>query len=143
MATSPLLVISERIGQTTLAGNSPAMTSVSDWSENFTLPVGFGDCMISSVNVQIGSIQTVVAAGAMRGPSIFLITNVVKDFVRMDDWHKQGALSLSSMSGEIMRPVMWRADEVLNMAAFSEDAGAGNTSITYVKVRVMRLRNQG
>lgn len=142
MATTTLAIISERIGQTTLSGQVTNITSVADWNESFIRPAGFGDCLIASLLLVVTGLQTVVVATPMRGPSVFLITNVVKDFITMAGWQRLSAAALSSGSGELTRPVLWRADESLNTQVFSEDTGAGNTSDIQCLVRVMRLRNQ-
>lgn len=142
MATTVLSTVSERAGQVTLSTTVSNITSVADWSESFQLPTGFGDCFIMGLTIFVGGIQTVVAAGDMRGPAIFLVTNTSKDFVGdMPPWRRMSVAAIISQH-ECTRPVLWRSEELLNMQAFSEDTGAGNTSDVSCIVRVSRMRNQ-
>lgn len=142
MATTTLAITSERIGQTTLAGQVQNIDSAVDWNESFIRPAGFGDCLVAALYFVVTGIQTAVAMTEGRAPAVFMQTNVVKDFITMSPWYKLATLALWSGSGEITRPVLWRADEILNIQVMSEDTGVGDTSDIACYVRVMRLRNQ-
>lgn len=143
MATTVLTAISERIGETVLSGTVSNITSAADWSESFTPPPGFGDCAITGLTVFVGGLQTIVVAGDMRGPAVFLVTNTSKDFIGdMPPWRRMAVAAVISQH-DLVRSTLWRTDELLNVQAFSEDTGAGNTSDLSIIVRVIRLRNLG
>lgn len=143
MATTVLTAISERVGETVLSGTISNIVSAADWSESFQPPAGFGDCSITGLTVFVGGLQTIVVAGDMRGPVVFIVTNTSKDFVGdMPPWRRMAVAAVASQH-DLIRPVLWRTDELLNVQMFSEDTGAGNTSDVSIIVRVIRLRNLG
>lgn len=144
MATTALAIVSERAGQTTLGGQVLNIDSGTNWVESFTLPAGFGDVFIMHVTLIVTSIETVVAAGAMRGPTGMIfqaVSGAAHDAVELGEWRRQGTVILASQR-EQRRPVLFRAEEVLSIQSFSEDTGAADTSDLRAVVRVARLRNQ-
>lgn len=144
MATTALTTVSERAGQTVLSAQVVNVDSATNWVESWTLPTGFGDCFIMAVTLIASSLETIVAAGAMRGPTGFIFqpnSSTVNDIVALGEWRRQSSIIVGSQI-ECVRPVLWRAEEVFMMQTASEDTGAADTSDIRLVVRVARLRNQ-
>lgn len=143
VATTTMTVQLERAGQVTIIGQLLNIDSATSLAEDFRLPIGFGDCFVTGVRVTWSSIETVVAAGAMRGPDVNIVVSGLGavDMIAAGEWRRQGATSLVS-TADVDRPVLWRAEELLRVISFGEDTGAADTSDITVLVRVVRLRNQ-
>lgn len=144
MATTQLAIISERAGQTTLSGQVLNLDSATTLVEAYSLPAGFGDCFVMGTTLVWSSLETVVAAGSMRGPIGFIFqpgSSTVNDFVELGEWRRQAATIVGAQK-ECIRPVLWRAEETFMIQAFGEDTGAADTSDLRLLVRVARLRNQ-
>lgn len=142
MATTTMTIKSERFGLTVCAGSSPAQTSSANWFEGFKLPVGIGDCGLLKISIYVNTIQTIVASPHVFGPTLFLISPDVRDFV------PTGAARFTHYSStamqfavELERPMTWyQAEELVVQSSFL-DSGAGNTSIINMAVGVMRFRS--
>lgn len=138
-----LAVRSERVAQTQLVAAVANMDSAVDIAEDFTLPVGFGDCLITEVSVQLVSIQTVVANPELRGPWITLVSTVGVEGFSLSRWTKFNAAGALQAWAQLERPILWRMEETLQVSAQSEDTGAGDTTDLTILVKVVRLRNTG
>lgn len=143
MPTTVMNIQLERAGQVTVTAQSPNIDSATSLAEDFRLPVGFGDCFITGIRIVWSSLETVVTAGAMRGPEVNIVVSGLGavDFVPVSEWTRKSSTSVVT-ADDVDRPVLWRSEELLRVEAFGEDTGASDTSDLTVLVRVVRLRNQ-
>lgn len=139
MATA-LTVLSDRMAaQTVLQG----VTADANGDQNiaYSLPTGFGDCLLLECFVQITQVATLMANPQINGPQITIVVESVQnnDFVGTAYWVMVGALAMSCHI-KPDQPVVWKSQECLALVFAEVDTNASPTADIRVLARVRRLR---
>lgn len=116
---------------------------------DFTLPAGFGDCLLLEVLVYVDAIDVLGAAGDSEGPRVTLYDAAGaadRDFIgvprwtTIDDTANALAIGAHAVPDEI---VFWKAEEALRVYTGELDTDATPTADMIVYCRVQRLRTSG
>lgn len=144
MATTTFVVTSERLGTTYLTG-SVANLDNADVTENFILPTGFGDALVYAGIILFSGIVTAVLNPELRGPVVYVVSPGGSGLDTIGDWPTWRKVTASALVSqhELLRPVLFRQQEMMNVQSFGEDTGAGDAMDVTFLIRVQRLRNLG
>lgn len=144
MATTPLARASNRIGhEVVLFGSlTPAAGSL---SEEFTLPAGFGPCLIEELNVRETNIDVIRTTVETYGVTVFVRdpSGAVVDVIGTEFWKRTdvGANALGAETHLKPRnPVFWQQHESLMLVTANPDSDATPTGVLAVRVRVYTMQ---
>jgi hypothetical protein len=136
----------------TNVGERPAGTSIvygtatdinNDQALNYELPLGFPDCLILELILQISSIATMMVTPEFHGPVIWVVSTIdggVRDLLGTERWVR----SLTPSTGLVAhlkpdQPALLRRTESLQLVFAEVDTNATPTADLNVYVRVRRL----
>lgn len=128
--------------QYTLSGQGTQTAVSSDLSDEFTLPTGFGDCLLLETQIRVSGLTTATTAPADAGCALYLVTPSAGAFVDLIGTDYLRLVSSTSLAAAIKPdgPIYWPKEmEVLcNMPA---GLGASGNADYFVMFRVRRLVN--
>lgn len=117
-----------------------------DQGEFFTLPSGFGDCLIIDASVKITAIATFMANPELAGPFIQLFDSEAaaspRDIAFSKRWIRYNATAL----GAYLTPdqlQMWKGDEAIRLDFMEVDTNAAPTADLELMIKVRRIRQTG
>lgn len=142
MAAPSTTVRSDRaLEQVVLQGNE--LNVDGDKVVGWTLPTGFGDCVLLNVFVGVNSIATMMADSTTKGPTVYLWDATgYADVVGTEPWTLRAADGVSAFI-DPDQAVFWREGELLYTAFPEADANAAPTGDLQVVFKVRRLRQLG
>lgn len=145
MADQALVVRSDRLGVTVLRGNITNQAA-GDHFETFSLPAGFGDCLVTGVTVYITGITTATLTYGTDGckVGIYDVPGAVNtDFVTDGLWVRiqagAAAVAVVMQTAHLVIPVLCREAERVALTYVSPESTT--TGDLELFVRVKRLRN--
>lgn len=127
-------------GVTTLRGVQ--LNVDGDQAENFQLPVGFGDCLLQAVHVNVSDAATLVTAWETLGANALLVNpnGDVLVGVGSEYWRKGTATSLACKIW-LPFPMIWYSTEELRLVYSEVDTNVAPTADVVVTAEVIRLRS--
>lgn len=140
MSTTQTSVLSDRNGITVLKGVLAQATGPQ--SESFSLPSGFGDCVIYTVALILTPQATAIANPELYTHVFYVGDSLARDYIAAPRWTKYTTTGIA-LQFELYCQALWRAAETLSFLGSAMDTNGVPTGTYELYAKVMRLRNLG